>query len=123
MTTMPDLIRSSPKRDQTPAQPNENPRNQRQARRMKILKDERDKHGGAIRVVPNEKYRAVLFHPSTGQRFREEGGASWPNDRFTQRRLRDGSVRLEPKKDDNNKPQQGKPQEPRRSPPAPSASS
>jgi hypothetical protein len=105
MTTMPDLIRSSPKRDQTPATPNENPRNKQQARRMKILQDVRDKHG-SIRVVPNEKYRAVLFHPSTGMRFREEGGASWPNDRFTQRRLRDGSVRLEPKKED--KPQENK---------------
>jgi hypothetical protein len=115
---MPDLIRSSPKRDQPKEQANENPRNKNQARRMKILQDVRDKHG-SIRVVPNEKYRAVLFHPSTGMRFREEGGASWPNDRFTQRRLRDGSVRLEPKKED--KPQENKPEHRRAPTPAPTA--
>jgi hypothetical protein len=119
MTTMADLIRRTPNRDQPKEQPNENPRNKRQARRMRILKEARGTLGDAIRVVPNEKYRDVLFHPSTGQRFRAEGGASWPNDRFTQRRLRDGSVRLEPKKDDK---QDDKPkQENRRSAQPPSA--
>jgi hypothetical protein len=44
-----------------------------------------------IRVVPQEKYRAVLKHPRAGG-FPAEGGKEWPDDRFTKRRLADGSV-------------------------------
>ena len=45
-----------------------------------------------IRVVPsNDKMRRLLRHPHAGG-FRAEGGADWPNDRFTKRRLADGSI-------------------------------
>ena len=40
-----------------------------------------------IRVVPrNDDMRRVLKHPTSGG-FRASGGATWPNDRFTKRRL------------------------------------
>ena len=45
-----------------------------------------------VRVVPaKEEYRAVLRHPLGGS-FPAEGGKEWPDDRFTKRRLADGSV-------------------------------
>jgi hypothetical protein len=48
-----------------------------------------------IRVVPkNETLRRILKHAS-GIAFRSEGGVEWPDDMFTRKRLRDGSVRLE----------------------------
>jgi hypothetical protein len=47
-----------------------------------------------IRVVPQEKYRAVLKHPRAGG-FPAEGSKEWPDDRFTRRRLADGSVMRE----------------------------
>ena len=48
-----------------------------------------------IRVVPaNDKMRRLLRHPHAGG-FRAEGGADWPNDRFTKRRLADGSIKRE----------------------------
>ena len=72
-----------------------NPRGARQKRRMKILKQARPDNT-SVRVVPDEKYRDVLKHPN-GTRFRATGSVAWPNDRFTQRRLRDGSVTLEKK--------------------------
>jgi hypothetical protein len=50
-----------------------------------------------IRVVPKDDVlRKLLKHPANGVGFRPEGGIEWPNDRFTQRRLRDGDVMLEP---------------------------
>jgi hypothetical protein len=75
----------------------EHMRNKRRHRRLQILKDARAEHGG-IRVVPtDEKLRGVLKHPN-GTKFRSKGSIEWPNDRFTQRRLRDGSVKIEAKK-------------------------
>jgi hypothetical protein len=47
-----------------------------------------------VRVVPQEKYRAVLKHPRAGG-FPAEGGKEWPNDRFTRRRIADGSITKE----------------------------
>jgi hypothetical protein len=48
-----------------------------------------------VRVVPaKEEYRAVLKHPNGGG-FPETGSAEWPDDRFTKRRLADGSVTRE----------------------------
>lgn len=48
-----------------------------------------------VRVVPaKEEYRAVLKHPHGGG-FPESGSATWPDDRFTKRRLADGSVTRE----------------------------
>jgi hypothetical protein len=48
-----------------------------------------------IRVVPaNDDGRRLLKHPSGGG-FPAEGSAEWPDDRFTKRRLADGSVTRE----------------------------
>jgi len=46
-----------------------------------------------VRVEPaNDDLRAVLKHPS-GIRFHATGSVEWPLDRFTRRRIADGSVR------------------------------
>jgi hypothetical protein len=83
-------------KDQAP----EHQRNQNRQRRLQVLKDARPQHA-TVRVVPtDEKYRPVLKHQPSGIAFRKEGAAEWPNDRFTQRRLRDGSVKLEETKED-----------------------
>ena len=37
--------------------------------------------------------RRLLKHPKAGG-FRTEGSIEWPNDTFTQRRLREGSIKL-----------------------------
>ena len=48
-----------------------------------------------IRVVPaKDEYRGVLAHPKAGG-FPTEGSKEWPDDRFTKRRLADGSVTRE----------------------------
>ena len=48
-----------------------------------------------VRVVPaNEDVRRVMKHPHSGG-FPKTGGAEWPDDRFTKRRLADGSVTRE----------------------------
>jgi hypothetical protein len=47
-----------------------------------------------VRVAPQEKYRKVLKHPTRGG-FPAEGSVEWPDDRFTRRRLADGSVTRE----------------------------
>lgn len=74
---------------------NENPRNANRKRRMQILKDTRGDRG-TVRVVPrDDQMRAVLKHQPSGIAFRKEGGVEWPNDRFTQKRLREGAVMLE----------------------------
>jgi hypothetical protein len=47
-----------------------------------------------VRVVPaREELRAILKHPN-GVRLRSEGSVEWPNDRFTQRRLADGDIKI-----------------------------
>jgi hypothetical protein len=48
-----------------------------------------------VRVEPtSEVYRRVLVHEPSGMAFRNEGSVEWPNDRFTRRRIADGSVRI-----------------------------
>lgn len=42
--------------------------------------------------------RRLLKHPS-GVRFRSEGSIEWPDDTFTKKRIRDGSVLVENEKD------------------------
>jgi hypothetical protein len=69
-----------------------------------------------IRIVPaKEEYRAVLKHP-TGGGFPATGSKEWPDDRFTKRRLADGSVThesSEARKADHHKgPPRQKPNEP-----------
>jgi hypothetical protein len=47
-----------------------------------------------VRVVPvREELRAFLKHPN-GVRLRREGSVEWPNDRFTQRRIADGDIKI-----------------------------
>jgi hypothetical protein len=51
-----------------------------------------------VRVVPvREELRSVLKHPN-GVRLRREGSVEWPNDRFTQRRIADGDIKIEEEK-------------------------
>lgn len=48
-----------------------------------------------VRVNPaNDDMRRVLKHPTSGA-FPKSGGADWPNDRFTKRRIADGTIKLE----------------------------
>jgi len=67
--------------------------------RMKRVADLRKIDG--VRVVPaagegwtEDDMRRLLKHPKAGA-FRAEGSIEWPNDTFTQRRLREGSIKLE----------------------------
>jgi hypothetical protein len=51
---------------------------------------------GRVRVSPrDDEVRAWIKHPRVGA-FRSVGSIEWPNDTFTQRRIRDGTVLLEP---------------------------
>jgi len=40
-----------------------------------------------------DEYRATLHHPN-GAKFPASGSAEWPHDRFTNRRIADGSVKV-----------------------------
>jgi hypothetical protein len=45
-----------------------------------------------MKVFPkNDDIRRVLAHPTAGK-FRAEGLVDWPDDSFTQRRIRDGDI-------------------------------
>jgi hypothetical protein len=45
-----------------------------------------------MKVWPtSEEKRKILKHP-TGGKFLDQGGADWPDDSFTHRRIRDGDV-------------------------------
>jgi hypothetical protein len=47
-----------------------------------------------VRVEPtSEEYRRAIKHPN-GMAFRPQGSVEWPNDRFTQRRIAEGSVKI-----------------------------
>jgi hypothetical protein len=66
--------------------------------RIKKLRDRTAIKG--VRVVPSDgdgftadDMRQLLKHPKAGG-FRAEGSIEWPNDTFTQRRLREGSIKL-----------------------------
>lgn len=49
-----------------------------------------------VRVVPaNESMRRMMRHPDSATQFGKTGSVEWPMDQFTQRRLRDGAIRLE----------------------------
>ena len=57
-----------------------------------------------VRVVPrDDDMRRLLKHMPSGIGFRSEGSVEWPDDVFTQRRLKEGSVRLA---EDEKEPQQ-----------------
>ena len=69
-----------------------NVRGEKARARLRMLAEKRPKN---VSVSPkNQKLRERLVHPH-GHRFPKEGPASWPDDVFTQRRIADGSVKLE----------------------------
>lgn len=67
----------------------------RRKAQLQAIKDASANVQKTLRVVPtDEKLRRLLKHPN-GMAFRPSGGIEWPNDRFTKRRLRDGTVKIE----------------------------
>ena len=67
---------------------------------LKALADAKKQGQGRVRVEPaSEALRHVLRHPN-GMAFRPQGSVEWPWDRFTQRRLRDGSIKVVEQADD-----------------------
>lgn len=65
----------------------------RAKQRMAVMREAAASPG--ISVVPaNDDGRRLLKHPRSGG-FPETGAAVWPDDRFTKRRLADGSVTRE----------------------------
>jgi hypothetical protein len=49
-----------------------------------------------VRVrAANETIKQYLFHPAGRLRFGANGTVEWPDDQFTQRRVRDGDVTIE----------------------------
>jgi hypothetical protein len=90
-------------------------RQQRQAAREEQRKAANPGVPG-IRVVPAKEEYRVLKHP-TGVAFQPTGSTEWPNDRFTQRRLGDGSIKLAEESKAAPEPQASPP-----TPPAPSSS-
>jgi hypothetical protein len=74
-------------------------RKQAQLDRLKRVAAGRRRPG--IRVVPaNEDLRRVLKHPN-GMGFRPEGSVEWPDDKFTRKRIAEGSVTVEEKHDEH----------------------
>ncbi len=74
--------------------PQENLRHQRRIKRLQRLKDARPEVKMVNVVLVDERHRPVLKHQPSGIGFKDSGGAVWPDDNFTHRRLRDGSVKL-----------------------------
>lgn len=82
--------------------------------RMKLFTPERETR---VRVNPsNDLIRKGIAHPSGNIKFPESGSVEWPNDSFTKRRIREGSVTRE---DEGKGKQQSKPVTP--PPPKPAA--
>ena len=80
---------------------------------LKSLAETRKQGQGRVRVEPtNEALRHVLRHPN-GMAFRPQGTVEWPWDRFTQRRLRDGSIRVV-EQADARKPVEQRKEEPKK---------
>jgi hypothetical protein len=80
---------SEPARPREPTRPSEPLRSRRQQRLDRV-----DPGLPKLRVEPaTDTMRAILRHPSAGG-FRGAGAAEWPDDPFTQRRLRDGDITL-----------------------------
>ena len=85
---------TKPHHEEKRANPRDAIREQRQ-RRMKLIAGNKPQ---TVKVyAANEDMRAVLRHGGTGARFRDtlDQGVEWPNDSFTARRIKDGSVRTD----------------------------
>jgi hypothetical protein len=78
----------------------------RQRERMEKIREARP---AGVRVTPaNDEMRRLLKHPKSGG-FRKEGSVEWPDDRFTKRRLADGSITRESDGGQENPPPENEP--------------
>jgi hypothetical protein len=66
----------------------------RMAKRTAKLARQKALRPAGIRVEPRDEDMRRVLKSSKGVAFRSSGSAEWPNDRFTQRRIADGSVRV-----------------------------
>jgi len=70
-----------------------------QAIRLQAINERRQQvpqRVASVRVLPrDDDVRKFLVHPIRRIGFPKTGSVEWPNDRFTRRRLSDGSVTLE----------------------------
>lgn len=65
-----------------------------------------EKRRPRVRVEPaSDELRRVLRHPN-GMGFRSEGSVEWPMDRFTRRRLAEGSIKVVEQAEGRNERQQ-----------------
>lgn len=100
----------------TPSSTITSPRSKKRKDRLAKIATGRGVAMPTVRVVPrDDDMRRLLKHPKAGA-FRSSGASNWPNDRFTTRRLADGSITLEggEKQQEGEKPQQHeKPQQSR----------
>jgi hypothetical protein len=89
-----------------PAAPSPDPRATRNAAKQARLQAIRkSRELPRVRVLPaNDDLRRILKHPR-GMAFRSTGSVDWPFDKYTQRRIADGSVTIEEEK----KPEQHHP--------------
>jgi hypothetical protein len=63
--------------------------------RMEKMREANKAAQKTVRVTPaNDTMRRLLKHPHAGG-FAKEGGADWPDDRFTKRRIADGDIKRE----------------------------
>lgn len=77
-----------------------------------------------LRVVPADDHprlsaeliRKHITHAPSGIKFRESGSIEWPNDRFTQRRIREGVVRVVEDRDRSEGERRGDANRPAREP-------
>jgi hypothetical protein len=72
-------------------------------KRIEKIREQANKaHRPTVKVTPkNDTLRKLLRHPRAGG-FRAEGSAEWPDDRFTQRRVKDGDVTVEKAEPENH---------------------
>jgi hypothetical protein len=91
----------------------------RMPERMEKIREANNAMVKTVRVSPaNDDMRRLLKHPRAGG-FPKSGGAVWPDDRFTQRRIADGNITRESDKkveaDDRDRGKRPAPDEPQRS--------
>jgi hypothetical protein len=62
--------------------------------------------------ITDAQMRELIRHPTAGL-FRDKGGAAWPMDQFTMRRIRDGDIKM--MEDQDQTPKVSPPRRPPRS--------